>query len=180
MKRETVIARRRHIIAALHAVLAMIIAATVQADPVEDFYRGKTDQLLYQQDHPAGGGYDLYAHFVARFLGARIPGNPLDPRPQYARRRQPHRSRLHLFRCRARRPVARRLRRGAAAWSKRWAIRPYYSIRRSSIGSAVPDSDNKVVVTWFTSGVKTIEDAKRQEGGDGRFDGDTDPLRRNI
>src|SRR5258705_9625076 len=29
------------------------------------------------------------------------------------------------------------------------------------IGS--PNSDNKVVTTWFTSGVRTIEDAKRQE-----------------
>ena len=83
MKRETVIARRR-IYPALHAVLAMIIAATVQADPVEDFYKGKTINLDIG-DAP-GGGYDLYGHFVARFMGAHLRQSA-DRGAQYAGRR---------------------------------------------------------------------------------------------
>jgi TRAP-type uncharacterized transport system substrate-binding protein len=39
-----------------------------------DFYKGKTITLLVGST--AGGGYDLYARTLARFLGAHIPGNP--------------------------------------------------------------------------------------------------------
>ena len=46
-----------------------------RADPVEDFYKGKTISLYIGTT--AGGGYDVYARFVARFLGAQIPGKPV-------------------------------------------------------------------------------------------------------
>src|SRR3954466_11061555 len=38
------------------------------------FYRGKTIKILVGLG--AGGGYDLYARLVARYMGAYIPGNP--------------------------------------------------------------------------------------------------------
>ena len=44
------------------------------AQPVADFYRGKTMRLVI--GYAPGGGYDLYARLVAEFLPRHIPGNP--------------------------------------------------------------------------------------------------------
>jgi tripartite-type tricarboxylate transporter receptor subunit TctC len=50
------------------------IASAAQADPVADFYRGKTINVLIGVG--AGGEYDLQARLVARHIGRHIPGNP--------------------------------------------------------------------------------------------------------
>ena len=59
-------------------ILAGLLAATVTtaaaADPVADFYRGKTITILIGVG--AGGEYDLQARMVGKFLGRYIPGNP--------------------------------------------------------------------------------------------------------
>jgi tripartite-type tricarboxylate transporter receptor subunit TctC len=39
-----------------------------------DFYQGKTLKLVI--GYSAGGGYDLYARMLAKYLGGHIPGNP--------------------------------------------------------------------------------------------------------
>ena len=44
------------------------------ADPVADFYRGKTVNVLIGVG--VGGEYDLQARLVARHIGKHIPGNP--------------------------------------------------------------------------------------------------------
>src|SRR5580765_1290843 len=44
------------------------------ADAVETFYKGKTLQVLV--GFAPGGGYDLYARTLARYMGRHIPGNP--------------------------------------------------------------------------------------------------------
>jgi tripartite-type tricarboxylate transporter receptor subunit TctC len=41
---------------------------------VSDFYRGKQLNLIV--GYGTGGGYDVYARLVARYLGKYIPGNP--------------------------------------------------------------------------------------------------------
>lgn len=61
--------------AAATAAIAMGSAiAAAQADDVADFYRGK--QITLVIGYSAGGGYDLYARAVGRFLGSHIPGHP--------------------------------------------------------------------------------------------------------
>ena len=55
--------------------LALLAAApAAQADPVADFYRGKTVNVLIGVG--VGGEYDLQARLVARHIGKHIPGNP--------------------------------------------------------------------------------------------------------
>jgi tripartite-type tricarboxylate transporter receptor subunit TctC len=54
------------------AVLAL--SAGARADPIADFYRGRSINLII--GYSAGGGYDAYGRVVARHLGKHIPGNP--------------------------------------------------------------------------------------------------------
>src|SRR6516164_3515778 len=54
------------------AVLALFAAA--RADPVSDFYAGKTLTLI--AGFPPGGGYDTYVRVLARHYGKFIPGHP--------------------------------------------------------------------------------------------------------
>src|SRR5207248_229061 len=54
---------------------AMLLGqAPALADPVADFYRGKSISLYV--GFPPGGGYDLYARVVAPYFAKHIPGNP--------------------------------------------------------------------------------------------------------
>jgi tripartite-type tricarboxylate transporter receptor subunit TctC len=61
-------------------IAAVLISFGLQSAPlcaqpsVEDFYRGKTVDLLI--GYSVGGGYDVYARLLARHLGKHIPGNP--------------------------------------------------------------------------------------------------------
>src|SRR5258705_9425743 len=54
------------------AVLALFGIASPAA--AQDFYRGKIINLIV--GNAAGGGYDLYARLLARYMGRYIPGEP--------------------------------------------------------------------------------------------------------
>ena len=57
------------------ALAAMLASASApRAEPVADFYRGKTMKMII--GYGPGGGYDLYGRLAAEFLGRHIPGNP--------------------------------------------------------------------------------------------------------
>jgi tripartite-type tricarboxylate transporter receptor subunit TctC len=55
-------------------IAGMLAIARAQADEVLDFYNGKQINLVV--GYGAGGGYDVYARLIARYLGKYIPGNP--------------------------------------------------------------------------------------------------------
>jgi tripartite-type tricarboxylate transporter receptor subunit TctC len=58
-------------------VAAALLALSVpqaKADPVADFYRGKTITCFI--GYGAGGGYDLFARVISRHMSKHIPGNP--------------------------------------------------------------------------------------------------------
>jgi len=55
-------------------VLAGLLAATNASAQVEDFYKGKTVNIVV--GFTPGGGYDVNARTVARHMGKHIPGNP--------------------------------------------------------------------------------------------------------
>lgn len=58
------------------AVLAALfgLASHANADPVAEFYKGKTVSIIVSS--PAGGGYDTLGRTVARHLSQHVPGNP--------------------------------------------------------------------------------------------------------
>jgi len=53
---------------------AMSLIGPALADPIADFYRGKTVTVF--AGTTAGGTYDLYARTIARHLGPHLPGSP--------------------------------------------------------------------------------------------------------
>jgi tripartite-type tricarboxylate transporter receptor subunit TctC len=56
-------------------LLATTLAgSTATAQPVADFYKGKTIELHI--GYTSGGGYDVYGRILARHMGKFIPGNP--------------------------------------------------------------------------------------------------------
>ena len=56
------------------AILAALAAFTALPAPAQDFFAGRSIELLVGA--PPGGGYDIYGRAVARHLGRHIPGNP--------------------------------------------------------------------------------------------------------
>jgi tripartite-type tricarboxylate transporter receptor subunit TctC len=63
--------------AAVCLTLIVAVAAgvrTAAADPVADFYRGKSVRLVVGGS--TGGGYDAVGRLLARHIGRHIPGNP--------------------------------------------------------------------------------------------------------
>jgi tripartite-type tricarboxylate transporter receptor subunit TctC len=52
----------------------VLLCAPAKAQSVEEFYKGKVVNVVI--GFSVGGGYDLYARHLARFMGKHIPGNP--------------------------------------------------------------------------------------------------------
>ncbi|MDB5508982.1 MAG: hypothetical protein JWL93_1451 [Hyphomicrobiales bacterium] len=67
--------RRNALALALAAASATATASLpARADAVADFYKGKN--LIVVVGYGPGGGYDVYARLLARYLGKHIPGHP--------------------------------------------------------------------------------------------------------
>src|SRR5262249_57821972 len=66
--------RMRPRVAAVSMLALALCGAAAWADPVEDFYRGRTVTLVI--GYSVAGGYDTYARVVAHHLGKHIPASP--------------------------------------------------------------------------------------------------------
>lgn len=55
-------------------VLLALAAMQANAQPVADFYKGKTINMIIGGS--TGGGYDVLGRSIAQFIGRHIPGNP--------------------------------------------------------------------------------------------------------
>ena len=104
-----------------------------------------------------GGGYDLYARHLARYIGKHIPGNPTIVPQNMAGRRQPARRRTFSIPPRRRTaPVS------APSRAPPASLRCWRAARRStapsSPGSAASPTTSALCVTWHTSPVKTWND----------------------
>jgi tripartite-type tricarboxylate transporter receptor subunit TctC len=144
-------------------LLVVLVAGALQParsqQSVESFYRGRQMEMII--GYSPGGTYDLYARLVARFLGNFIPG-----KPTIVPRNMP----------------------GAGS---RAAVKWVYSVgpkdgtvlatadQSLSVEQAMgdkqvdfdttkliyignPNADNNTTAAWHTSGIKTIEDAKKR------------------
>jgi tripartite-type tricarboxylate transporter receptor subunit TctC len=65
--------RLRLVLASLAAALSFM-PLKAQSQSVADFYRGKSIQLMIA--YSAGGGYDIEARLLARYMTKYVPGNP--------------------------------------------------------------------------------------------------------
>jgi tripartite-type tricarboxylate transporter receptor subunit TctC len=75
--KEIMMSRQSTTLQRVAAVLLAVVAAAVMpaaADPVADFYRGKTVTMLVATS--PGGDYDTRGRLIARHIGRHIPGEP--------------------------------------------------------------------------------------------------------
>jgi tripartite-type tricarboxylate transporter receptor subunit TctC len=154
------------------AVFALLAAWPTNAlsDPVEDFYRGRKLEMII--GYSPGGTYDLYARLVARYLGNYIPGKPLIiPRnmPGAGSRAAAN----WMF------SVAPRDGTVLATADQSLSLQQATGDKRISFDTTKfiyignPNIENNTTATWYKSGIKTIEDAKRREVTMGATGGST-------
>lgn len=155
----------------MHAIIATM-ACTLACTPAfaqtpEQFYKGRTIEFYVGTD--PGGGYDLYARLIARYLGRHMPGNP-----SVIVKNMPGAGHLRM----ANWVFGAAPRDGTviAAAPQSVAIEQMlgtdgvqYDARLFTfIGRVAPVVE--VTYTWHTSATKTLEDARRREtimGGSG-------------
>jgi tripartite-type tricarboxylate transporter receptor subunit TctC len=142
------------------ALLSILWPATASCQQaVADFFRGKKIDLVI--GYSPGGTYDLYARLVARHLGRHIPGNPLIvPRNMpgagsrtavtYVANIAPRDGTVL-----ATADQSLSLEQGTGDPRIKFDI-----TKLIYIGN--PNIENNTTATWFTSGIKTIDDAKRR------------------
>jgi hypothetical protein len=87
--------RKLRMIGAAFGLVAALLGSPApgHADPVADFYNGKTVRMLI--GYGPGGGYDLYGRAVAQFLPRHPPRSSNHRGAEYAGRRQPVGGALH-------------------------------------------------------------------------------------
>jgi tripartite-type tricarboxylate transporter receptor subunit TctC len=150
----------RRLVAQLVAGLALLTPASLHAQDAADFYRGKNIDLYI--GYAPGGGYDTYARLVARHLGEFIPGKPqIIPRNMAGG---------------GGRVVAGYIYNVAPKDGTAIATADQSLVLQQAIGDPSihfdvnrfvwignPSADNNTAVTWHTTGVKTIDEAKTQE-----------------
>lgn len=139
------------------ASLAMTAAPSAQA---EDFYKGKTVRMII--GYGPGGGYDVYGRFVARHMGRILPGAPTVV-PQNMPGAGSARAAQYLI---VNAPQ------DGTVWATLGqnlpldqALNPkkakYDTRKLLWLGNI--NRGNNVIMMWHTSGVKTIEDAKKKD-----------------
>ena len=150
-------ALRRAAIAFLFTVLSVPIAF---AQTAADFYRGKSVDLYINGS--VGGGYDLYGRMVARHIGKHIPGHPT-VLPKNMEGGGGLRLSNWLYNIGPKDGTA------IGAVTRAMAFEPllgnnlarYDGTKFNYIGSA--NDEVSVCVAWYTSGVRSFEDARRMQ-----------------
>ena len=149
------------------ASLVLWCSGAMAQQGVADFYRGKTVDLYI--GYSAGGGYDVYARLIARYLGKHIPGNPTVI-PRNMDGAGSLRLANWLYNIGPKDGTA------IGALSRGAAFDPLFgspgaqfdAAKLNWIGSA--NNEVSVCATWATSGVATVEDMLSRDlvmGGSG-------------
>jgi tripartite-type tricarboxylate transporter receptor subunit TctC len=135
-------------------------AAMASAQTTADFYKGKTVQIIV--GFGVGGGYDLYARALSRYLGKHMPGHPTVVvqnmegagsvrAANYVYAGSPQDGTI-IAAVNQNMPMYQMLG-GAGA--------KFEAAGMQWLGSMT--NSNGLIYTWHTSGIKTLDDAKQRE-----------------
>ena len=159
-------AARNQIVSKAPVQVALALLAGLTASPalaqqsVEDFYKGKSIDLYI--GFTVGGGYDLYARLVGRYLGEHLPGKPkVVPKNMTGAGSRIAANYVYSVAPKDGTALATADQSIPLEQATGESGITFDSSKFNWIGN--PIVDNNVVVTWHTSPVKTIENAKRQE-----------------
>ncbi|SDW74411.1 Bug family tripartite tricarboxylate transporter substrate binding protein [Roseicitreum antarcticum] len=145
----------RHLLVA--GIIGLAVTHPVQADPVADFYSGKTIDMII--GYSAGGGYDQYARLVSRHLSKHIPGNPdIVPRNMPGASSRLAAEYVYNVAPRDGTILATADQSLAVAQAMGDDSLTLDASEFGYIGS--PVMQNNVLITWHTSEVKTVADAQ--------------------
>ena len=137
-----------------------LLPSQAHADTVADFYRGKTINVYIGVN--VGGGYDFEARLLARFMRAHIPGNPvLVPQNMIGAGGIKMANFLSSIAPQDGTAIGMFPNTLIAVQAVGTDGAQYDANRFSWIGSMT--SSPLTFTTWHTTGVKTIEDARRRE-----------------
>ena len=155
------------------ALLILLVAwpgSALSQSSVEDFYRGKKLDMVI--GYSSGGTYDLYARLVARHLGNYIPGKPLIvPRNMPGAGSRAATTWVYGIAPKDGTVLAtadQSLSLQQAAGDKRIN---FDTTKLIYIGN--PNVENNTTATWHTTGIRTLDDAKRREVTMGATGGST-------
>src|SRR5262245_18020558 len=139
---------------------AFLAVPSASADPVADFYRGKTVNVLIGVG--VGGEYDIQARLVARHIGKHIPGNP-NVVPQNMTGAGGLRMINYLYTVAARDGTYIGMIANAfpAMQAAGVAGVQFDSTKMQWIGSIAPVVETMAV--WHASGVRTVDDLRKRE-----------------
>jgi tripartite-type tricarboxylate transporter receptor subunit TctC len=132
----------------------------MQSARADDFYRGKSISFLI--GHEPGGEYDTHARLTARYLGEHLPGNPTLI-PQNMLGASGLRATNFLYNQAPRDGttigmVSENVLQNQAFGD---AGIQYDAAKLNWIGSMTRTSE--IMITWHTSGIETVDDARRRE-----------------
>lgn len=147
-------------------VKALVVAAvgfcasSASAQGVADFYKGKTIQIVV--GFGAGGGYDLYARALGRYLGKHVPGNPTVV-VQNMEGASSIRAANYVYGGSAHDgTVIAAVNQNASMYQVLGgAGAKFEAAKLQWLGSM--SNSNGTVYTWHASGIKTLDDAKHRE-----------------
>jgi tripartite-type tricarboxylate transporter receptor subunit TctC len=145
---------------AVLAVGTALLPNHAGADSVADFYRGKTINVYIGVN--VGGGYDFEARLLARFMRAHIPGNPvLVPQNMIGAGGIKMANFLYSVAPQDGTAIGMFPNTLIAVQAVGTVGAQYDANRFSWIGSMT--TSPLTFTTWYTTGVKTIEEARRRE-----------------
>jgi tripartite-type tricarboxylate transporter receptor subunit TctC len=141
--------------------LVALLVRPAAADPVADFYRGKT--VTCYVGYGVGGGYDLIARTISRFLGRHIPGNPT-----ILPVNMPGASSMLLANFLAKKAPADGTAFGAV--NSALVYEPMFDGASSKAQFSGPDitmignavSSASILIAWATTGIKSIDDVRQK------------------
>jgi tripartite-type tricarboxylate transporter receptor subunit TctC len=138
-----------------------LLALPAAADPVADFYKGKTLRIVC--GYEAGSGYDLYARLLERHLARHVPGRP-EVITQNFGGAGSLRAANYLYNAAPKDGAT------IGTIGRGLAIVPLLGSNEGAkfdatrfvwLGSL--NNEVSVAAAWHTTGVKTIDDARRRE-----------------